>query len=72
MVNNGKWKLSRLSTLNYEKNVEKSALSKSYPRYPHKNVCFWGITHPKKRTDVLGRTHKNRILSKDGKKNVDI
>ena len=53
------------------KNVEKSVILLSYPRYPHKNICFWGTTQRYKQTNVLGRIHKNRFLSKETRKSID-
>lgn len=54
------------------KNVEKSLLWKSYPRYPHKNKCFRWTTFEKNKTYVLGSFNKNEKMSKERGKIVDI
>ena len=53
------------------KNVEKSLVWKSYPRYPQKNKCFRWTTYRKNKTYVLGSFNKNAKMSKEKEKTVD-
>ena len=62
--NRRKWKSESFQLIHIE--INEKGFPRSYPHYPHKNICFWWITRDRKKNERFGELlWKCKIVEKN-------